>query len=474
MIGDLKPYAEYKDSGLSWLGEVPKHWSVKRAKGLFTKMNRPSRENDEVVTCFRDGTVTLRKKRRLRGYTESIKEIGYQGVRRGDLVIHAMDAFAGAIGVSDSDGKGTPVYAVCQPQQGVNANFYAHLVREMARSQWILALAKGIRERSTDFRFDTFASSLVPLPPIDEQTAIATFLDYADRRIRRYIRSKQKLIKLLEEQKQVMINEVVTRGLDPDVPMKRSRLGEIPKHWNALQLRRLITTVTSGSRGWAEFYSDDGDVFLQSGNLGRSMELNVSFIQYVQPPKGSEGTRTKVERGDILICITGALTGNVVFVDIDLPTAYVNQHVALVRPKCKEVSPRYLAYCLYSRTCQSQFKTTEYGGTKQGLNLDDVKSVLVLVPPRSEQESIVSLLDEKLKKLKIAIDRTRQEIAFIQEFRTRLIADIVTGKLDVREAAANLPPEINNLEPLDEDMDEDGMGLEDELDPDTALEDDAA
>src|SRR5689334_10923120 len=158
MIQELKPYPAYKDSGLPWLGEVPNHWRMERAKWLFRKMDRPVHENDEVVTCFRDGVVTLRKNRRVRGFTESIKEIGYQGIRRGDLVIHAMDAFAGAVGVADSDGKGTPVYSVCEPLPRVNAHFYAYLVREMARSEWILALAKGIRERSTDFRFEGFAA----------------------------------------------------------------------------------------------------------------------------------------------------------------------------------------------------------------------------------------------------------------------------------------------------------------------------
>jgi type I restriction enzyme S subunit len=160
-------------------------------------MNRPIRSDDDVVTCFRDGIVTLRKNRRVSGFTESLKEIGYQGVRRGDLVIHAMDAFAGAIGVSDSEGKCTPVYAVCQPREDVNSHYYAYIVREMARSQWIAALAKGIRERSTDFRFDGFASQNVPIPPREEQDKIAIFIDHIDRRIRRYIRSKQKLNKLL-------------------------------------------------------------------------------------------------------------------------------------------------------------------------------------------------------------------------------------------------------------------------------------
>jgi type I restriction enzyme S subunit len=170
MIADLKPYAEYKESGLSWLGQVPGHWSRERAKWLFTRMERPVGDDDGVVTCFRDGMVTLRKNRRLRGFTEAIYEFGYQGIRKGDLVIHAMDAFAGAVGVADSNGKATPVYAVCQPKPGIDAHYYAFIVREMARSQWILALSRGIRERSTDFRYDTFGGQLVPLPPPDRSS----------------------------------------------------------------------------------------------------------------------------------------------------------------------------------------------------------------------------------------------------------------------------------------------------------------
>ena len=115
MIDGLKPYRKMKDSGIEWLGKVPAHWTVKRAKWLFQRMERPVQEEDEVVTCFRDGVVTLRKNRRELGFTESLKEIGYQGIRAGDLVIHSMDAFAGAIGIADSDGKGTPVYSVCKP-----------------------------------------------------------------------------------------------------------------------------------------------------------------------------------------------------------------------------------------------------------------------------------------------------------------------------------------------------------------------
>jgi len=250
MPNALKPYPSYKDSGVPWLGMVPEHWGMRRAKRLFQKMDRPVREADDVVTCFRDGMVTLRKNRRVRGFTESLKEIGYQGIRRGDLIIHAMDAFAGSVGVSDSDGKGSPVYSVCTPALCANAYYYAYMVREMARSQWILALAKGIRERSTDFRFDGFASQSVPLPPLSEQYSIVAFLDHIEHRVNRFIRVKRRMIALLNEQKQAIIHRAVTRGLDPNVRLKPSGvewLGDVPEHWDVRRAKYLFREVDNRS-----------------------------------------------------------------------------------------------------------------------------------------------------------------------------------------------------------------------------------
>ena len=208
-------YLAYKDSGLEWLGQVPEHWRMIRAKGLFDKVERPVRLHDKVVTCFRDGVVTLRENRRVLGFTESLKEIGYQGVRRGDLVIHAMDAFAGACGVSDSDGKSTPVYAVCTPSgNGVNAHYYAFCVREMARSQWILALSRGVRKRSTDFRFAAFGSQLVPVPPYSEQSAIVRHLERRKTTLEAAVEGARQQCDLLREYRTRLIADVVTGKLD--------------------------------------------------------------------------------------------------------------------------------------------------------------------------------------------------------------------------------------------------------------------
>lgn len=202
---------DLKDSGIKWLGMIPKHWDILRAKNIFVRKNRLVREEDETITCFRDGQVTLRKNRRSDGFTEAVKEIGYQGVRIGDLVIHQMDAFAGAIGVSDSDGKSSPVYICLRPKiENCINQYYAYLLREMARAGFIRALYRGIRERSTDFRFETFANVSLPVPTLEEQRDIIDYIDAKCTDIDATIALKEQKQEKLKAYKKTIIFEYVT------------------------------------------------------------------------------------------------------------------------------------------------------------------------------------------------------------------------------------------------------------------------
>lgn len=203
-----------KQTNIKWIKQIPQHWEEKRAKNMFVRMARPVREEDEVITCFRDGEVTLRKNRRTEGFTESFKEIGYQGIRKGDLVIHQMDAFAGSIGVSDSDGKGTPVYICLQPKIECNNVYYAHLLRVMAYSGYIKSLYRGIRERSSDFRYETFARLALPLPPLSEQEEIVAYLDEKTAKIDLLIDKELQQIDHIKDLKQTLIADVVTGKVD--------------------------------------------------------------------------------------------------------------------------------------------------------------------------------------------------------------------------------------------------------------------
>ena len=472
-MDDLKPYPAMKDSGVPWLGEVPEHWEMERAKWLFRKMDRPARDTDEVVTCFRDGVVTLRRNRRVRGFTEALKEIGYQGIRRGDLVIHGMDAFAGAVGVADSDGKGTPVYSVCEPIEGVNSQYYAYLVREMARSQWILALAKGIRERSTDFRFDGFASQPVPFPPLTEQTAIVRFLDHMDRRIGRAIRAKQKLIALLNEQKKAIIHQAVTRGLDPNVRLKPSGvawLGDVPEHWEVWQVGHFaqVGNGSTPSRGNMAYWKGGTYPWLNSSSVNHSPISDAD--QFVTNIALRECHLPRVQPGSVLVAITGQgkTRGTVALLSME---ATINQHVVYMTPQQNLVAPEYLHLAFVGAYRDLRRISGDSGSTRGALTCGDISHFKVALPPRDEQNQICSSVFQDVESVDATVESAQREIALLREYRTRLIADVVTGKLDVREAAARLPEEAEEPEPVDEaDVLEGGGDEAGEADLDEATE----
>ena len=209
-IDERREKRKWKDSGISWIGKIPENWEIKRAKYMFKKEKRDVRDSDDVVTCFRDGEVTLRKNRRTSGFTESITEIGYQGIRKNDLVIHQMDAFAGAIGVSDSDGKGTSVYHCCTPLGDYDVRYYASLLRIMAKKGFIQSLYRGIRERSSDFNFQVFGKQYLVVPPLSEQKEIVVYIEKKVSSIDSQIASIENQIANLNEYKQSLISDVVT------------------------------------------------------------------------------------------------------------------------------------------------------------------------------------------------------------------------------------------------------------------------
>ena len=435
----LQPYPAYGDSGVEWLGKVPTHWRTVRAKRLFRKMDRPVRPDDEVVTCFRDGTVTLRRNRRELSFTESLKEIGYQGVRRGDLVIHAMDAFAGACGVADSDGKSTPVYAVCAPKdESANSRYYAFCVREMARSRWILALSRGVRERSTDFRFATFGNQWVPVPPSREQATIVRFLDHTDRRIRRYIRAKERLIELLEEQKQAVIHQAVTGQIDartgePYPGYKDSGvewLGEVPEPWAKRRLKSLLRAVDQRS--------STGDEILLS--LRRDHGVVVYSDHFARPPQGRTLVGFKlVAAGQLVVNRLQANNGLVFRSSVDglvSPDYSVFEHKIPLRMQ-------YVSDLLRTSVYRSHFRRVARGlgtGTAGFLRLydDALLATTVFLPPEHEQDLILRSLADGTTAIEEAMNRQRVQAQLGDEFRRRLNADVLTGKLDVREAAAAL------------------------------------
>ena len=409
----MKRYDSYKDSGIYFLPKLPSNWKIRKGKYLFKEENRPIRSDDEIVTCFRDGQVTLRKNRRTEGFTNSLKEIGYQGVRKGDLVIHNMDAFAGAIGVSDSDGKATPVYACCTPKsEEVSQYYYCYLLRYLARNGFILSLAKGIRERSTDFRFNDFKELYLPVPTRKEQDAIVTYLDAATSKIDEAIAQQQKMIDLLNERKQIIINNAVTKGLDPNVKMKPSGIdwiGDIPEHWKVMKtLFALSMPITDGPHETPQLY-DDGIPFVSAEAVScGNGRIDFDHIRgFISKAYYEECCKKYIpRRNDIYMIKSGATTGKVALVDTDRVFT-IWSPLAVFRCNDKVMEFNYLFYLLQADSYQMQVQLGWSYGTQQNIGMRTLEKLKIQVPSLEEQRSIANFLNERISKIEVVTGKVK-------------------------------------------------------------------
>lgn len=445
-MAKYKAYPEYKDSGVEWLGVIPKYWDLKRAKNIFQRIQRPIRKTDGVVTAFRDGQVTLRTNRRTDGFTNSVKEIGYQGVRCNDLVIHAMDGFAGAIGVSDSDGKCSPVCSVCVPwrSNSINMRFYGYLVRQLAVTGFILSLAKGIRERSTEFRFNEFAGLMLALPSITEQDKISAFLDHETAKIDNLIEKQKLLIELLKEKRQAVISHAVTKGLNPDVPMKDSGvewLGKVPEHWRVSRVKN-FAKIESGhtpSKTKSEYWVN---CIIPWVSLNDSKQLkDVDYIDdttYKISELGMANSSAHLLPARAVVFTRDASIG---LSAITTKPMAVSQH--LIAWLCNErfVVPEFLLLVFYAM--EKEFERYTFGATIKTIGMDNVRGLRSAFPPIDEQHKLIEWAFKKLEKIKFSINKVEDIISLLQERRTALISAAVTGKIDVRDWVA---PDMQDAE----------------------------
>lgn len=290
----------------------------------------------------------------------------------------------------------------------------------------------------------SFLDTRVSIPSLETQRRIARFLDQKTAWIDALITKKRELLDRLAEKRQALITRAVTRGLDPDVPLKPSGvdwLGEIPAHWEVKLLRRIRRYMTSGSRDWAAYYADEGDLFLRMTNVtGRGVELDLSDVRFVDLGGVTEGVRTSVRQGDVLVTITAEL-GSVAIVRNHVEGAYINQHLALFRPDQERCTGDFLVNFLSTEVARMQLAVSGQGGTKQGLGFEQVNNVVFGLPPRDEQE----LIGEYCKVFRQRLDRAERHLSSsidrLTEYRAALITAAVTGKLAV-DAAQPAPDEI--------------------------------
>ncbi len=363
-----------------------------------------------------------------------------------------MDAFAGAIGVSDSDGKGTPVYNVCTAYGDSNNYYYAYALREMARAGFIQSLYRGIRERSSDFRFDVFERQHLPVPPREEQDQIVRYLDWQVSKIDRLIAAKRKRIELVKEHFSVRIANIVCNGLKPNTPMRETGIdyiGAIPSHWTVLQNKRLFKSMNRTFQGIPTVLSlsqKDG-LIPYSEMTERSLHTSSYESWQLVCPNDLVLNRFKAHLG---VFFASKYTGIVTF------------HYGVYEAKMPLVAKYYEVLYHTPEYCRV------YAGQSRGMtvglqNLSDTNfySTYTVYPPNEEQREIVTEIEQIEKQQSSIIAGVNRQIEKLQEFRTRLISDVVTGQIDVRSIKVPDDEYINN-EITEEEFEEESENNEEE------------
>lgn len=458
MIADLKPYSEYKESGLPWLGQVPGHWVIKRGKSYLVAIDvRSKTGREELLTVSSARGVVPRSTANVTMF-KAESYAGHKLCWPGDLVINSLWAWAGGLGVSQHHGIISTAYSVyrSRPSAKINSRFLNELVRSSAFHWELQVRSKGVWISRLQLTDTAFLDAPIPLPPPEEQAAIVRFLDWANGRLERTIRAKRKVIALLNEQKQAIIHRAVTRGLDPNVPFKPSGilwLGDIPAHWKVIPLKRLARII-DGDRGpeypnAADFVAT-GIPFLSSKSIvnGRLVFNNVPFLSMEKFQRLRQG---KLIPGDLVITVRGTIGSCAAFSGEFYPTAFINAQMMILRPDGAKLLSDYLLAISHSKYWINLLALSAYGSAQQQLSNKLLAVIALPLPPEEEQKAILSELAVRTMPITDAISRLEREIELLREYRTRLVADVVTGKLDVRAAAALLPEEVTP-EPMDDDV----------------------
>lgn len=432
-------YPRYKDSGVAWLGEVPEHWAVLSCRAIVherTAKNAGAECQDYLSLMANIGIIPYAEKGDI-GNKKPEDLSKCKIVRRGDFVINSMNYGIGSYGISDYDGVCSPVYIVLQAQNRVvESRFAFRIFENRAFQTFAQSFGNGILEHRCAINWDILKAIGIGVPPVDEQKTILFFLDRETEKIDGLVEEQRRLIELLKEKRQAVISHAVTKGLNPNVLLKSSGiewLGDVPEHWAIRRVKSVSSFITSGPRGWSERIGDGGSLFVQSGDLNDFLDVEFAAAKRVQVENDAESTRTRLCDGDVVVCVTGAKTGNVAVCTAVPEAAYVNQHLCLVRPT-PEIRSMFLGVLLKSKLGQTYFEVSQYG-LKQGLSLEDVKGAPVLLPPLGEQDEIVTFINSEAAKLDALTAEAERGIELLQERRTALISAAVTGKIDVRGLA---------------------------------------
>jgi len=480
MLVGLKPYPSYKDSGVPWLRQVPSHWEVRRLRHVVdmrvSNVDKHSREGELPVRLC--NYVHVYKNHRIRAGIEFMpatatkEEAEYFRLEVGDVIITKDSETWNDIAVPSLVEYSAPDLvsgyhlALLRPRNDLMLGSYLlRALQSPGISEQFHVNATGVT------RFGLSHGALkdvtVTVPPTPDQDSIARYVDALDHRIGRYITAKRKLIALLNEQKQAIIHRAVTRGLDPNVRLKPSGvewLGDVPGHWRVSKVYRVTDPLRPVMYGIVlPGPNVDNGVYIIKGGNCEPGKLREEFLSRTTFDIEASYVRSRVRRDDIVIAIRGGV-GAADVVPPELEGANLTQDAARIAPS-RQVYGRWLLYAVRSPMFQEQVKARVLGATIRGINIRDLKRIDLPIPSYEEQVRIASYLDQNLASINVIENRAVREISLLGELRTRLVSDVVTGKLDVREVAAGLP-ELEGSEPQVEAGVSGNMGseaLEDEF-----------
>lgn len=426
------PYPDYRRTDLKWFEHLPDSWAILRTKQMFRLVieKAPVNNQMELLSVYTHIGVRPRKSLEQRGNKASTTD-GYWVVKEGDIICNKLLAWMGAIGVSHYQGVTSPAYDILRPIKSCNTDYYHFLFRTKKYLQQFKIRSRGIMDMRLRLYFDQFGQIPIPVPPRREQDQIVAYMRAQDAHIARFIKTKRDLIKLLTEQKLRIIDHAVTRGLDSSVALKASGiewLGEVPEHWEVKPLKRWIRlnarTLGQKTRPDFEFrYVDIGSV--QTGRLSKELER----IRFEAAPSRA---RRVLRRGDTIISTVRTYLKAIWYVSEDADDLIASTGFAVLTPG-KNVEPEYLGYVIQSSAFVNRVAANSIGIAYPAIAETVLGRFPVALPPTvEEQQAIVAHIKTESAPLDDAITRTEDEIKLIREYRDRLIADVVTGQVDVR------------------------------------------
>ncbi len=456
MIDGLRPYPQMKPSGLPSLGDIPAHWEVRRNGRLFGAR----RETDFPDLPILE--VSIRSGVRVRNFgdggrkQEMADRSKYQRAVQGDIAYNMMRMWQGAVGIVPADGLVSPAYVVARPFPETDSAYYAYLFRTAAYMREIDAFSRGIVPDRNRLYWEAFKQMPSVYPPLDEQRLIVRFLDWHGARTAKLIRAKKKLIGLLNEQKRAIIQQAVTRGLISNVVLQPSGtpyVGDIPRHWNVVRLKNLVSQIDQGISPQAENRLAEGEDWgvLKAGciNGGVFREL-----QHKRLPEGLEfDENLRVRLGDVLI---SRASGSPTLVGSAGKVTALSRKLILsdkiFRPIFRnEMDADFMFFVMNSHYFRRQVELAISGaeGLANNLPLTSLKEFRIVLPPRDEMEAIVNYLDDALENDGLLQEVVQNGVDSINKYHTKIVMDVVTGNLDVQEAAALLTVGMDSSDVLE-------------------------